>query len=288
VLGTLLVQQSGGLPLPRSTALGLLAVTCVVLFGPRLLGLVSTLREAEARAQHGGGLRLVASVLAETAFAALLSPVLMLHHTRIVLDIVLGRTTSWGAQNRHGTGSFGIIARHERLTTLIGIATLAGLAYGAPALLPWLAPLWVSWLLAIPLVALASSEGFGILARRLGLLVTPPEVTPDPLLSRARELRALTAGDEVARFRDLVLDPVLLHAHLKRLALAPAAAAEGAVEAARLRALRVGPAALSSEERALLSACPDSMRQLHRDAWRSWPVETWQLGRDLAQLPPDS
>jgi hypothetical protein len=24
---------------------------------------------------------------------------------------------------------------------------------------------------------------------------------------------------------------------------------------------------------------------MHRDAWRSWPVEQWQLAREVPQLP---
>src|SRR5690606_1303440 len=119
------------------------------------------------------------------------------------------------------------------------------------------------------------------------LFLTPPETSPDELLSRADELRAITGSDEAARFRDLVLDPVLLHAHVARLEGKVPPQDEDALQRARQRALRVGPAALSEAERALLMASPDSMRQLHREAWRHWPVETWQLGRDLAQLPPE-
>ena len=49
--------------------------------------------------------------------------------------------------------------------------------------------------------------------------------------------------------------------------------------------MRMGPAALSKEERALLSSDAESMRYLHREGWRCWPVESWQLGRDRPQLP---
>jgi hypothetical protein len=30
------------------------------------------------------------------------------------------------------------------------------------------------------------------------------------------------------------------------------------------------------------------MRWLHREAWRHWPVESWQLAREQPQLPPES
>jgi hypothetical protein len=30
------------------------------------------------------------------------------------------------------------------------------------------------------------------------------------------------------------------------------------------------------------------MQVLHREAWRRWPVEAWDLGREEPQLPPDT
>jgi membrane glycosyltransferase len=286
VVGAVLAHQSKSPLLSPLASAILLGATASVLFGPRLFGWLATLRNREQRRAHGGALRLTASVLGETWFATLLSPILMLHHTRIVASIVLGKAIGWGSQNRRGAGQLGTIVRAELFTTLAGVGSAALLWHAAPELLWWLSPLWVSWVLAIPLVMLASSELAGSAAKKLGLLVTPPESAPDELCTRADELRALTGSDEVARFRDLVRAPVLLHSHLAR--LGAACSEDDAVLRTRQRALRVGPAALSDEERALLMACPESMRALHREAWQHWPVETWQLGRDLRQLPPDA
>ena len=49
--------------------------------------------------------------------------------------------------------------------------------------------------------------------------------------------------------------------------------------------VRAGPAALQQEEREALSGDAESMRFLHREAWRCWPVESWQLGRDRRSFP---
>jgi membrane glycosyltransferase len=144
----------------------------------------------------------------------------------------------------------------------------------------------VPWVLAIPIALLASSRSAGALAARLGLFTVPSESNPDEIVLRAEELRALTMGDEAARFRDLVLDPVLLAAHLERLADSKDQLAPERLVKLRERALRAGPAALSSEERATLASDPGTMRWLHCHAWRCWPVESWQLGRDQPQLPP--
>jgi hypothetical protein len=128
---------------------------------------------------------------------------------------------------------------------------------------------------------------------KTGIFATPSETHPDDLLLRAHELCALTKADEAARFRDLVLDPLLLSAQLKKLdAQKPGGAAEGVANIAPAelahmvkRALRVGPAALTDAERKALSEDAESLRLLHREAWRRWPVESWQLARDIAHLP---
>lgn len=287
VMGAVMTIQHGAPEVTREVGLVLITATCFILLGPRVLGLAATLRDSERKATHGGALKVTASVFVETLFATLLSPILMLHHTRIVASILLGKAIRWGAQNRKGGGELTTIARSELFTTLCGLGAALLLAQLQPALLWWLAPVWLPWALAIPLVLIASSERAGVLAKKLGLFLTPPETTPDELLVRAEELRALTGSDEAARFRDLVLDPVLLATHLARLQGKTTSQDEDALERAYQRALRVGPAALSDAERALLMASPEHMKKLHREAWRHWPVETWQLGRELAQLPPE-
>jgi membrane glycosyltransferase len=203
-----------------------------------------------------------------------------------VLSILLGHSVSWGAQRRSADSPWLQIARSELPATALGAFMLIALHYGAPALLPWLAPVWLPLMLAIPLAQLASSAAVGNWLARRGLLLVPSETEPDELVLRAAELRALTRADGAARFRDLVLDPVLLAAHLQRLERASANTSDDdSLARLRERALRVGPAALSADERNALSAHAPSMRVLHRDAWRRWPVESWQLAREQPHLP---
>jgi membrane glycosyltransferase len=281
-------------PLLASILTGL---TAVVLLGPRVLGTISTLRDPEQRRTHGGALRLIASVLVEAVFSALLAPLMMLHHTRIVFSILSGNAVRWGAQKRRASGEFLTAVRSEFTTTLLGAGLVAGLLHSAPHLVWHLSPLWLPWCLAIPLALLASSSRVGSLLARMGLLWVPSETEPDELALRTDDLRALTTPDEAARFRDLVLDPVLVSIHVEQLAAAQskAAAPRAPVKAAasldlqrlRQRALRAGPAGLTAEERHTLIQDADSVRFLHREAWRHWPVESWRLSRELPQLPPE-
>lgn len=283
-LALLLASGDGAALVPPPFGTPLAIATALLLLGPKLLGLCASLRAREPG--YGGALRLAASVACEGLLAALLAPLLMLHHARIVGSILLGSAVRWESQRTRPRGTRAAIARAELPATLLGAALATWLAARAPSLLPWLSPVWVPWSLAVPIALVASSRTAGALARRVGLFTVPSESAPDDLVLRARELRALTMGDEAARFRDLVLDPVLLCAHLERLAGAQSQLDPALAEKLRERALRMGPAALCADERELIASDPESMRWLHRHAWQSWPVESWQLGRERPQLPP--
>ncbi len=275
----------------QSLALLLVTLTAVVLLGPRVLGTLATLRDGAQRRAHGGALRLLASVFTEAVFSALTAPLMMLHHTRIVLSILLGRAVRWGAQDRRASGQLGTAVRSEWSTMVLGVGLFAWLFFSAPQLVWPLSPLWVPWSLAIPLAWLASSARVGGWLRALGLLWTPSETEPAEIAQRVDDLRALTAPDEAARFRDLVLDPVLVATHVKRLkAQEPRVKHVSSLDLVRLRqrALRAGPAGITDEERRALVADPESMLFLHREAWQHWPVETWRLSREQPQLPSEA
>lgn len=285
-LGALLAHaHTAPLVTPR-VAIVLAVSAAGALLVPRALGLIDTLRDRSRRAAHGGALRATASVLAETTLSIVIAPILMLHHARIVASIVLGNAVPWRAQQRRGGSALATTLRSELPTTLLGVAVATGLALRAPGLLPWLAPVYVPWMLAVPLVAAVSNARLGGYVARLGLYAVPTEVEPDELLLRAEELRALTASDSAARFRDLVLDPVLLAAKLDAL---PDGAKPSAAQLDRLveKALRAGPAALTEAEQGELLRDVASMKRLHREAWQKWPVESWSQGRERPQLPPE-
>jgi membrane glycosyltransferase len=287
-LGAVLAATSVRGVLPSSVAIVLACATAVTLLGPRLLGYVSTMLDGAARRAHGGAIRLTLSVLFEALFAALLAPLLMVHHTRIVFSILMGRSIRWGAQNRRARGMTATIARSEAFSTVLGVLMVAALALFALPLVAWLSPIWAPLVLSIPIALVASSETAGRVLSFFGILRVPAETAPDDLALRADDLRALTTGDDSARFRDMVLDPVLLAAHIARLPQKELSAREREqLVALRERARRAGPTVLSAEQRKQLANDAESMRWLHREAWRHWPVESWQLAREQPQLPPE-
>jgi membrane glycosyltransferase len=261
--------------------------TLAVLLGPWLVGVWDTAVDQARRRVHGGGARLLLSALLGVVLGALIAPIMMLHHTRIVVSILMGRSVGWLAQRRRAEANVGDIARAELPATLLG-ALAAGCAYleGGPWL--WLAPVWIPWLLAIPLHWAVSSVGLGQLARRAGLLLIASETEPEPLLRSIDELRVLTRGDTSARFRDLVLDPVLLATHIRNLPEGSAPGSRERLDLLRTKALQEGPLSLSPSEWRLLAADRESLQQLHREAWRRWPVESWDVGGEAPLLPPET
>jgi membrane glycosyltransferase len=286
-LGAVLASVRGAPLVDGGVATALSVFAAAMLLGPRIVGLVDALRDDERRRVHGGGFALTLGVVFEALSSVLLAPILMLHHARIVVSIVLGNAVMWGAQSRRsGTGPMAIV-RSELPTTVIGLATAALCATRAPGLLVWLAPVYVPFIFAIPIAVAASSERLGRVLLRLRLHAVPTEIDPDDLLERAASLRAFTAADATARFRDIVLDPVLLAAKIDSLADAHGATSRALLERLMDRALRMGPAALTPHEQALVSNDADALRRLHREGWRRWPVESWSQGRERPQLPPE-
>jgi len=248
---------------------------------PRVLGLLDLWLDRERRQGHGGTFRIVISTCAEVLLGALAAPVFMVLHTAIVVGILAGRSTSWGAQARDADGES--VARREaqlRLgTAALGGFILIGSAWLGTHTLLWLLPVAVPLLLAPLLAALLSSEPLGAWAARMGLFLIPVETRGDPLIDHATELRAQLRSDAAGSFRDLVLDPALNATHLARLNALPRVEVtdESSVEKSLERALRGGPTGIDEAERTLLSQHPQTMRILHREAWKRWPVEGWRL-----------
>ena len=143
-------------------ALRLLAATGVVLYLPKLLGLILALRDPQLRKACGGTMGLIKSVAVETLLSMLLSPVMMLIQSRFVLDILLGRDSGWSKQNRDDAAmpfplAFRCHSLHAVTGVLLGAASLA---------ISWTTFLWflpiMAGLLLSPVTSWATAQaGFG-------------------------------------------------------------------------------------------------------------------------------
>jgi membrane glycosyltransferase len=137
-----------------------------------------------------------------------------------VAEILLGRDSGWSAQQR-GDGSPvpGEVIRQYVLPTALGVALAAGAYAVSGSLLLWMLPVVIGLMLAIPVAALTGQPDLGRRLRAAGLLLTPEERAPPPVLMRANALAADYADDVAADpIAMLTHTPALLDAHFRMLA----------------------------------------------------------------------
>jgi membrane glycosyltransferase len=158
----------------------LLIATLVVLFAPRMLGLLLAI--VQRPQAFGGRLRLLLSALMEAVTGVLLAPIMMLFHARFALEIFSGASAGWSSPPRgeRGVGATEALAR-TGLVALLGLAWLIGAATLTPQYLWWMSPVWLGLLMS-PLIAWVSGNAaLGRGLRDYGLLLTPQEATPSAL-----------------------------------------------------------------------------------------------------------
>jgi membrane glycosyltransferase len=174
-------------------ALRLFGVTMLVLFTPKILGVIAAMFDPDLRKGCGGLSGLLRSFAVESVLSALLSPVMMLIQSRFVLDVFLGRDSGWNAQNRSDDAQpFGDMFSRHFSHMALGIVT-AGVAWAISfdAFL-WMAPI-VLGLVTSAIVSWATSlPDLGRWAWRANIFRIPEEEavsaerrTPAPVLQAA-------------------------------------------------------------------------------------------------------
>lgn len=208
----------------HARALSLFTATMAILFAPKIYGLIVALLTPAVRRGCGGSLRLVGSVLVESLHAALLAPVMMAIQSAAVGQILLGRDAGWNAQRRDdGSIPLAEIARRHRWHTLLGVALGVSALAVSPAVFAWMSPAALGLVLAIPLSVATAGQSPWML--RAGLLSTPDERNPHPMMTRGLSMRAVIArslGAPRPALRRLVDDPALAGLRLACAAPAPA------------------------------------------------------------------
>ena len=128
----------------------------------------------------------------------LLAPVMMLFHSSFVVGTVLRRAVGWSTQARSDRGlTLREAGARHGVHTLIGLVVTVALALLAPEFLPWLAPVLLGLVLSVPLSWASSRSDLGRWLRKRGVLITPEETAPPPVLAslsvlleqHAREVR---------------------------------------------------------------------------------------------------
>jgi membrane glycosyltransferase len=171
--------------------IALIALTGVLLLGPKLLGVIVTL--THRRTQFGGTWAILKGAILETLFAILIAPIMMVYHAYFVISVLLGFKVNWDSQEREGRllpwGE--CIARTSRMTLAAALWGYVTYLY-APIFFWWLLPVVTGLVLSAPLVRYSSSLDLGRRARAHKIFITPSESEEDPVLTHMNELLATT------------------------------------------------------------------------------------------------
>jgi GTP cyclohydrolase II len=102
--------------------------------------------------------------LTEAVFAVVVAPVMMMFHSRFVIEILAGRSVAWGSQDRDGRDvSWRDAWRSVWWITVTGVVWSAVTLWLSPAFFLWLSPIFLGLLLAAPLVRWTSGPRTGVL-----------------------------------------------------------------------------------------------------------------------------
>ncbi|MCA6298796.1 MAG: glucans biosynthesis glucosyltransferase MdoH [Phenylobacterium sp.] len=162
------------------------ALSWFLLFGPKLFGSLLALCRRRDREAFGGVGFILPGVALEVIMSVVMAPIMMVSHTRMLIEIFSGRDSGWRPQQREAgrmtwSEAFAAHAWEVRAGVVFAAALLA-----RPDLTLVFLPI-VLPLLASPAISLLGSRvEVGTLARRYGFLLTPEELELAPRSARER------------------------------------------------------------------------------------------------------
>jgi membrane glycosyltransferase len=164
-------------------------LTTILLFGPKILGVILAFRDKALRRAFGGRRRILGSLALEMCLSALVAPLLMFTQTRALIEIMAGRRSGWARQRREaGKISWTEARQAMGWISATGIALAAGFWF-TPDLLTATSPILVGLILAAPLAKLGASQKAGEWLRARSIFLTPDETNPPAILNQARRNR---------------------------------------------------------------------------------------------------
>ncbi|MCA3734654.1 MAG: glucans biosynthesis glucosyltransferase MdoH [Phenylobacterium sp.] len=168
------------------------ALSWFLLFGPKLFGSLLALGRRRDREAFGGASFILPGVALEMVMSMVMAPIMMVSHTRMLIEIFSGRDSGWRPQQREAgrmrwSEAFAAHAWEVRAGVVFAAALLA-----RPDLTLVFLPIVLPLLAAPAISLLGSRTTIGAAARRAGFLLTPEEL--DLVPRPARERRAAPAA----------------------------------------------------------------------------------------------
>lgn len=167
------VAISNDVPIVDSAPPSVLALTALLLFGPKIMSTIWILSNKNRRRAFGGWRGVLRSVAVEIPLAMLLAPVTMVTQTKSLLGLLLGISSGWSAQEREGR-SIGVrevlpdLREHLMLSFLF-----AATVFIDPVTAAWLSPLTLGLLLSPWLISLTSRRSLRTPGQAVDLFKVP-------------------------------------------------------------------------------------------------------------------
>lgn len=275
VLSALLVAVRPDASLPSASGLTLLGVVGLLLVLPRLLSVALVATDPTQAEGFGGMLRVMASALFEFLTSVIAAPILMVFHSLFVANTLTGTRVEWNAQDRTTRGvSWADAWSLTWWVTALGVAVVLVAAVVSPWLLAWLTPIVFGLCLSTPFVVGVSSSRLGRWVAAAGLLQTPEESQPPPvvrLFNEELEKKLASGESSVHTFLTFLRDAARVNDHINILDATKSRrrADVSAIRAATDWAKSPDTVVLGREELKQILCDPASLRRLHRTALSS-------------------
>jgi membrane glycosyltransferase len=265
-------------------AIILASITLLMLFIPKLLGLLLILRSPAGAKAFGGRAKAVISVFFEHLISMLTAPLLMLFNTEAIAGLIIGKKASWLAQRRNASGGASLwqeVIRTHAVHTLVGV-TWGIIAYKISAgFFWWMSPIFIGLICSIPLSMLFGSTAIGSWLQQHRIFITPQEETPAEELAQFEEKLNRLKDDLLfseplqhnGGFIQAIIDPYInaIHIALLRRNKKHHQLDTEFFRELRSKVLSEWPGALNRREQMALLMNPDCMIWLHEQVWQRPP-----------------
>jgi membrane glycosyltransferase len=161
----------------------LIVASGVMWYLPKMAGALDVLLRKSESDRFGGRAVFVKSLILETVFSFLMTPITWLNHSFFIIGLALGHQGGWSTQSRDDH----VIPWRDALKqfwphTLIGIFLSVLLLSSHPSLFPFGLFFFGGLVLSIPLVVLTSQAWLGKMMIEQRLLSSPEEIAPSETL----------------------------------------------------------------------------------------------------------
>tara|TARA_R110002167_G_scaffold156711_1_gene351437 strand:+ start:242 stop:2095 length:1854 start_codon:yes stop_codon:yes gene_type:complete len=194
------VAGGAGETLASAAPASVLWLTVLLLFGPKLMGLVWVLADKQRRRDFGGIRSILGSVAVDIPLAMLFAPIAMVTQTKALLGMLLGISSSWHTQDREARR----IPAREVIPDLrehlaLGVA-FAATAWIDPVLALWLSPLTIGLLLSPWIVSVTSDAQSDMAGKSLRIFAAPkPDIAWPPNETEMCAMPSVGASSDAVR-----------------------------------------------------------------------------------------